>query len=457
MALGSPSISDLRGDPRGGLNLREIQTAIANIRQRFEAVERVVDAAAKASTAPAPNTAANNALKILKAEITRLEERVTVLELTGTVEQMIFAAGEAITVVGQGVVPTADGTVVPADATDPLRSFGLLGLAVNVAGIGADVTVQRRGPFDVPTATFDVGRAVYIDGASGLTQTPDVFGTALLVGVAISATQVFIAPNKPALQVLLPYSSLVDVHTGQLSVTYSLVSPFLSVLNDLFVQPEGVVVWNGAALGTDLEVLPLLPSGGLTGAEVVAVKRDGVTVQTTASEFKGIPRPASNHGADVQIEAGIEGAVDIHGGFSPLGSPGNGGAVMLTAGGGPNDELGASMTLEGGGTFGTLVGGTLTIGAGWGNGGGGGTLDLYSGDDMAGGTGGPLRITVGHGAGGNGAIELGATGGGNLAVAPAGQVVTGLAINGPGGSALAVTKWLPVTLDNVPGFIPFVS
>ena len=370
---------------------------------------------------------------------------------------MIFTAGEAITVVGQGVVPAADGTVVPADATDPLRSFGLLGLAVNVAGIGADVTVQRRGPFDVPTAAFDVGRAVYIDGASGLTQTPDVFGTALLVGVAISATQVFIAPNKPELQVLLPYPSLVDGAIGRLPVTYSVVSPFLSVLNDLFVQPEGVVVWNGAALGTDLEELPVIPSGRMTGDEIVAVKRDGVTVQAIARDFRGIPRPANNSGPKVEIEADIEGDVHIHGGNSFFGSAGYGGGIRLTAGGGPDDELGGSMTLDGGGTSGTLIGGATTIGGGWGNGGGGGVLDLYSGDDMAGGQGGALRLTVGHGSGGSGHIELGSTGGGNLAAAPGGQVVTGLATNGPGSSALAVTKWLPVTLDGAPGFIPFVS
>lgn len=276
---GKPSITT-----PNALDLRAIAGAISNIRQRIEQIEAAAEVTVSTSSATNGTTNSTSAqISNLRTQVTDLAKRVAALELAGSTDIGIFTAGESI-VAGQAVVPGFGSQVLGADASDPLRMFSVIGLAVTQASPGMPVDVQRRGSFNVIGTAFTPGRAVYVDGL-GLTQTPSYQATALPVGVAISATQVFIAPDWPALQGPIFASDVGDLFVRYLPVTYSMVQDVVSMFGGLSTLPDGLIAWLGGQLETDLDLLPALPSGGLNGTELVVVVRDGVTVQTTVHEF----------------------------------------------------------------------------------------------------------------------------------------------------------------------------
>lgn len=212
MALGKPPVSGVRTtDPR------TVNGVIDNIRRRLEAIEaalgqteRVAQVASNQSTLQTSN---------LVSQINALDQRVTAIENVIDLDVGRYTAGETIAA-GQGVVGISDSTIGVADPSDPTRMFGLLGVALDNGSAGAAVRVQRRGVYTVQgSPAFLAGRAVYL-GDAGLTQTPDYEATALPVGVAVSASQVFVLPDWPAILYPAFSSGFADEYQRYLPVTY---------------------------------------------------------------------------------------------------------------------------------------------------------------------------------------------------------------------------------------------
>lgn len=211
MPLGSPSIST-----PNALNLRALQTAIGNIRQRLEAAETTITTAGSVS-----NQATASAVGIinqLQAQLNALAVRVLALENATETDFGVYIAGETIAA-NQGVVPLGDNSVGAADPSDPTRMFGLIGIATNAANAGAQVTVQRRGQFTVLGASFVPNRAVYVT-FHGLTQHPDYEATALFIGMATTGNAFFVSPEGPALLTPLYSSAIESLYEDYLPVTY---------------------------------------------------------------------------------------------------------------------------------------------------------------------------------------------------------------------------------------------
>jgi predicted RecA/RadA family phage recombinase len=173
-----------------------LDVAISNIRQRIEALESSTGVIA--STVGQQLSASNTQFGTLLSLINALTARVLALENAAGIDAGKFVAGEVITA-GQGVVAISPNTVGVANPSLPARAGALIGVATNNASPGGSVTVQRRGFYAVPGATgFVVGRVVYIDPL-GLTQNPSYDHTAVPMGIAVSASSIFIAPDFPAL------------------------------------------------------------------------------------------------------------------------------------------------------------------------------------------------------------------------------------------------------------------
>jgi hypothetical protein len=114
-----------------------------------------------------------------------------------------------------------------ADPSDPNRMFGIVGIALNAASPGAAVTVQRRGPLTIPGAVYSAGRAVYAS-LGALTQMPNYEATAVPIGVAITSTALWLAPDWPAL-LDRPFASAVDdAYLRYLPITYELAKDLLT-------------------------------------------------------------------------------------------------------------------------------------------------------------------------------------------------------------------------------------
>jgi Uncharacterized conserved protein (DUF2190) len=213
MALGSPSISQPKQDDN-----RSLQTAVSNIRQRIEALEALLTSTSATATATANSTTTN--LNSILNTLSLLQSEITALQNAQTTDVESFIAGEAI-LAGQCVVPINTTTVGVADPSDTTRMFGLLGVAIGPAAPGSQVLVQRRGVFTVAGASgFLTGRAVYCDAVGGITQTPDYDATALPLGVAVSSTTIFVAPDWPALLYPTFSSGIEDSFEGYLPLTY---------------------------------------------------------------------------------------------------------------------------------------------------------------------------------------------------------------------------------------------
>lgn len=274
--LGYPAVPTPRPDDWKG-----VANSISNARQRIEAIEAAITAAANTATGASAST--NDQITALQKQIVSLTQLVANLGNAATIDTTPYIAGEALGL-AQGVVSSGGSRVVAADASDPLRMFGLIGITTGAAPVGGSVVVQRRGPFDVVGASFEAGRAVYV-GDGGLTQTPNYEATAIPAGVAISATAIYVAPDWPALRGPPIASAVGDTFLKFLPVTYSLISDLLDVFGLLESQAPGLAIWSGTDLVTDPTVLPVLPSGGLNGTEIIVVERDGITVHTTVREI----------------------------------------------------------------------------------------------------------------------------------------------------------------------------
>jgi Uncharacterized conserved protein (DUF2190) len=214
---GKPAIETPRA-----LDLRMVQNAISNTRQRIEQLERALNTVSSVESFNSLTTQVG----ALRSQLGALSARVKRLEDADTADTVSLTAVGSVTAFSP-VVAVGLSSCELADPSDPNRMFGLVGLATNNAASGAAVIVQRRGPLTVPGSAFFIGRAVYAT-VGGLTQTPNYEATALPVGVAITGNAVWIAPDWPAL-LDRPFASGVDdAFLRYLPVTYELLQDFFT-------------------------------------------------------------------------------------------------------------------------------------------------------------------------------------------------------------------------------------
>ncbi len=94
----------------------------------------------------------------------------------------------------------AAGQIVYATNTEPMHAHTLLGLSTHAAAAGATLAVLQAGPIAEPSWAWAPGLPLFL-GASGLlTQTPPAPPAAafsLVVGFALSATEIFLTPRDP--------------------------------------------------------------------------------------------------------------------------------------------------------------------------------------------------------------------------------------------------------------------
>jgi len=88
------------------------------------------------------------------------------------------------------------GVVRLLDASDAGHIDLLCGLTITATPDAGDVTVQRSGPVDDAAWSWTPGR-VYLGASGALTQSPPVGGFDVLVGVAVSATRLFLNIQDP--------------------------------------------------------------------------------------------------------------------------------------------------------------------------------------------------------------------------------------------------------------------
>lgn len=264
--LGYPAITT-----PNALDLRAVQTAIGNARQRIETLERLI-AVLQASTAPT-GTTDNAALNVLRAQLAALTVRVTALENAAASDIGTFTAGEPITV-GVGVVPIGADTVGPADASDPTHMFAMIGIAITSALAGDPVQVQRRGFYSPPGASgWVVGRAIYVM-VGGLTQTPSIEATALPLGVAVSDSEMFVSPDFPAVQYPDFESGPASVYLDYMPVTYRALQGLVSLEDQINALPA--------------------QSGAEADMGVPVVLNDGTAVRVTAGDIAALAGAAAN-------------------------------------------------------------------------------------------------------------------------------------------------------------------
>ncbi len=259
--LGAPSISDVRPQ-----DWRAVATAVSNIRQRIQSLE----ASLGITSSTVQNTASTSTsnLNTLLTQLTQLTARITALESAASTDIEEFIAGETIAQ-GQCIVPISAAGVGVADPSDPSRMFGLIGVATVAAVLGATVFVQRRGLYVVPGASgFQAGQAVYVDSLGGITQTPNYDATALPLGVAVSATQIFIAPIWPALLYPSYSSGIEDAYEGYLPITL-----------------RAAQALAGPSLEAQIAALPF--SSGLDPTSEIPVLVGSTAVRVAASDLGG--------------------------------------------------------------------------------------------------------------------------------------------------------------------------
>lgn len=229
MALGNPGINPLRQ-----LELRSLQDILDAVRQRLKALDTEVTRlgnVADTATLAQQLTALTRTLQQLLIRVSSLESAL------GVTDTLILAAGEAINAL-DCVVPMTVGTCGQADPNDPTHIHALLGVAQAAAGIGQSVTIQRRGSISVPGAAFETGRPCYVGLDSQITQVSGFSAYALPIGVATSATTVWISPALALLNQVDVYTSGFD---SQLPVTYDYLQSQIGTLEALLELTDGYV------------------------------------------------------------------------------------------------------------------------------------------------------------------------------------------------------------------------
>lgn len=264
MALGKPAVPLVKAP-----EVRSIEQALAAVRERLRLLDAAVNSLSTGSSSSLSNTVA-----ALQANIQALNRRVTQLELQiGVTDVVVLTAAEAISI-GDAIVMVGESTCGVVNPADPTRVHACIGLAQGAAASGQSVNVQRRGSFTIPVGTLEPGRAVYAQLGGGLTQVPGYSAYAVPVGIATSATTLWVQPADPALLNPDTYTSEFDL---PVPVSYALLLNQLGAiasLVDLLNQGENgyVIVYQGM-FGID-------PNGGGGGGGGVS---DGTYGQITVT------------------------------------------------------------------------------------------------------------------------------------------------------------------------------
>ena len=304
--LGKPAINT-----PNALDLRALQTAISNTRQRIEALEAQLGITSSMAQTTSSTTTTN--LNSILTQLSMLAARIAVLENATTTDVATFTAGESITI-GQCVVPIGPNNVGVADPNDTTRMFGVVGVAIsNAAAAGAAVQVQRRGVFAIPGATsFSAGHAVYVDTFGAITQTPDYDATAIPIGLAVSGSQIFIAPDWPALLQPTFSSGIEDSFEAYLPVTYRAMLNALSLEAQIAALPfnsgasadmQVPVVIGGVALRVSAGDIAALGGGG---GGLTPIAAGDLLANLTAGSAIPIGHPLSDVLAALPAQSGAE-------------------------------------------------------------------------------------------------------------------------------------------------------
>lgn len=163
----------------------------------------------------------------------------------------------------------------------------------------------------------------------------------------------------------------------------------------------------------------------------------------------GIPIPANNSGLDVEIQSGAGGDINIS---TQPDVNDFVGQIKIQPAAAPNAEDGASVLVAGGNSDGGSPGPAQLLGGNDGSGATGAKVECGGSMD---GSGGNLQLRVGHHGSGVGALVIGSVLG-SLAE-PADTSTVTVAALGPADGNVAISKWIPVTLDGVNGFLPFFT
>jgi len=254
MALGRPAISE--GSAR---DLRSTIAVLGAIRARIQAIESSVGTVS--DTAAASSSSNSTQLNALRQQLQSLQSQVDALATQIGNDDVVYAAAETIAT-AQGVIALSQTTVGAADPSDPLRIFGLIGIALAGASPGQSVTVRRRGIYNVIGASFVPNRAVYAS-AAGLTQTPDYEVTALPVGAALTTTQLYVEPDWPALQTpIFSSSGTEEVYERYMPVTYRLLQDFDIDASHVIVNHLSDSVWRTQEDFNNVMLSPGIITGG---------------------------------------------------------------------------------------------------------------------------------------------------------------------------------------------------
>jgi hypothetical protein len=228
--LGKPPITTPRQ-----LDLKQLAAVVGNIRQRFEALEAILNATSlQAGQSSVLAGQSNATISNLQRQISALQSTVDDLGAGSDLETLradtsidIFAA----------VYPSTDGGVSQVSPGDPVAIYAVSGIATAAAVAGSSVTIRKRGVLQVSGAVYEPGGPVYV-GLDGLTQVPDYLNVAIPIGVAVSADEVDINPGWPALQ----YPGVYSGYEFFLPATWGLVRDAVNLAADFNAASNGLVV-----------------------------------------------------------------------------------------------------------------------------------------------------------------------------------------------------------------------
>ena len=98
---------------------------------------------------------------------------------------------------GNRIVGLHAGVVVYASADAPTTASNVLGITTSSVAAGLPSTIQSLGLMTEPSWAWTPDKPVFCGLNGALTQTPPTTGFSLIVGLAVSTTQVFIRVTPP--------------------------------------------------------------------------------------------------------------------------------------------------------------------------------------------------------------------------------------------------------------------
>jgi hypothetical protein len=257
------------------LDVRSVNAALGAARSRIAAIE----AALNAPTAAGSINALRQQVNVLLQSLALLQQRVAQLENTTDPDVLVMVSSGSIEV-NDPVVPTGTDTAESLIDGDPTKIFAVIGIAITSAGPGQQVRIRRRGAYQVPgVSDFEDGRAIYA-GLNGMTQYPSYNDTVVPLGVAISNSAMWVAPNWP----LLATPGIDPGFEDFLGVTYRVVADAISFMSNFNSLENGILVKDGANLVTTRVLRE--------GANISITNADGVDGDPTIEyEPEGYVRP----------------------------------------------------------------------------------------------------------------------------------------------------------------------